>query len=176
MTTSKPPRSLVSGGDASSPVRVAKADRTPHKGSQGGMMEPRRGLVLHLDPDVLENAGAVSKLYRLSCRVLGWHWFVCLLVDDSGYSVWAPLFSRTAGSRYEVPTGAKRGHPNWRQAATFVDPDQLWICSQEQVNDAATDDPRGFQNSLDTKVLDKRTNARATVALRSYLRAKEKQQ
>ena len=135
----------------------------------------RRGLVLHLDPDILEREGAASNRHSQT-RVRGLHWFVCLLVDR-GDSIWTPLFSRPSSQRIEIPKAAKRGAFKWRSSTTYADPKQMWACSTAHILLAAETTDRSmeqcFQNVVDATALGKQLNSAAIVMMRSYLRRQD---
>ena len=83
------------------------------------------GLVLHLDPDVLEKEGSTYKCKR-EHRVQGVHLFLCL-GKAPNESFWTPLYSREGNGRVILNTAAKRGHANWRARTSYVQEDEIWF-------------------------------------------------
>jgi hypothetical protein len=102
------------------------------------MIEPHeitRGLVLHLEPDVLVASGA-----RFTCellhRVHGPHAFLCIEAGAEG-GRWLPLYSRMTTGRQPLPAHGKRGDPWWVLGTFHFDPRQVWTASHDAVVAAA---------------------------------------
>jgi len=93
------------------------------------------GLVLHLDPDVLEDEGAVY-LCSPDLRVRGGHFFLCIAADDSN-GEWIPLYENPGPGRVEVPADGRRGHPKWTCGTCHLHIDQIWQASHTAVARAA---------------------------------------
>jgi hypothetical protein len=97
------------------------------------------GLVLHLDPDTLEAAGAA-----FSCdpraRVRGGHFFVCVTHDVARRTgQWMPLYTQDGPGRVPVDATLKVGHEKWTASSTFVHPEQVWTVPDSAVPPAAKD-------------------------------------
>jgi hypothetical protein len=113
--------------------------------------ELHAGLVLHLDPDVLERDGG-----RYSCdpayRVLDGHFFLCLAVGDS-HSTWLPLYSNPGFGRTELSRGGRTGHPKWIAGTFYWHATQVWDAPHAAVDAASVAggdmSAAGSRNELD---------------------------
>jgi len=83
------------------------------------------GLVLHLDPDVLEKEGGICKC-KPELRVQGVHFFLCL-GKATNESFWTPLYSRDGKGRVILDIAAKRGHPNWCAKTSYAHEETIWL-------------------------------------------------
>jgi len=93
-----------------------------------------RGLVLHLDPDVLRLEGAQCEGHG----VRGDHYFLCVSADpESDESSWIPLSSKPGVGRLLVPACVKAGHCSWVRRPTYAVSHQLWLASSAAVFEAA---------------------------------------
>lgn len=102
---------------------------------QGLVREIKKGIVLHLDPDVLESCGGVPT-GRPECRVRGVHFFVCVRHLD-GFGMWMPLFSEPGICRVELPAAGRQGHFKWRTGTSHIHLKQAWSASDLAVVRAA---------------------------------------
>ncbi|WP_287369836.1 hypothetical protein [Thauera sp.] len=82
------------------------------------------GMVLHLDPDVLEKEGGTFTCSS-AFRVQGQHFFVCVSVNG-GKSRWLPLYTNPGDGRTLLDPKAKEGHPKWQQGQHFWHEAQVW--------------------------------------------------
>ncbi|HDR9098760.1 TPA: hypothetical protein QDB15_005355 [Burkholderia vietnamiensis] len=109
------------------------------------------GLVLHLDPDVLEQKGGTYTC-EPALRVQGQHFFVCISVDGNT-SRWLPLYSNEGDGRTLVEPNAKKGHAKWQQSICYWHKDQIWEASGDAVYWAAgrahDKSRKGTRNTLD---------------------------
>jgi len=97
--------------------------------------EINRGLVLHLDPDVLVGFGATY-----SCddtrRVTSGHFFLCLrVVGETGE--WLPLYTKPGPGRIGILEDGRSGHPKWTDGDCYYHPEQVWAASHAAVVNAA---------------------------------------
>ena len=94
-----------------------------------------RGLVLHLDPDALEEAGGT---YTCSPdrRVRGGHFFLCVGADDE-LGDWLPIYSRDGVGREPLSASGRYGHPKWTEAACYYHVEQVWTAPHDAVVYAA---------------------------------------
>jgi hypothetical protein len=82
------------------------------------------GLVLHLDPDVMESAGGTYSC-SASLRVQGRHTFLCL--DATGTKArWLPLYSEMATRRRVLPKAGRTGHAFWVNGIFHYHEEQVW--------------------------------------------------
>jgi len=82
------------------------------------------GLVLHLDPDVLEKSGGSYNVSK-EIRVKGGHFFLCVQAgDDDGE--WMPLFSSPSKDRVVIPFEGRTGDMKWVKGAAHLHPGQTW--------------------------------------------------
>src|ERR1043165_6193614 len=93
------------------------------------------GLVLHLDPDVLEAHGATYSCDEKH-RVKGHHFFVCTGADEET-GLWLPLYSNTGIGRIKFPDEGRSGHPKWTEALCYYHPDQVWTAPHGAIVRAA---------------------------------------
>lgn len=93
------------------------------------------GLVLHLDPISLGQAGGVHYSPE-SMRVPGDHYFLCVLTEGD-HSFWVPLSSKAGEARLKIEKYAKRGHPTWTQTDTYAVTSQFWKASSRAVVQSA---------------------------------------
>jgi hypothetical protein len=109
------------------------------------------GLVLHLDPDVLEKLGGTFTC-EPALRVQGGHFFVCLAANATS-SHWLPLYSNPGVGRELLPSQGRTGHPKWTQGTYYWHEEQTWTASAAAIVDAAVaggDRSRpGSRNRLD---------------------------
>jgi hypothetical protein len=91
------------------------------------------GLVLHIDPDALESAGATFTCPATS-RVQGSHFFVC--VDAEG-GRWAPLFTAGNPGRVAVDVAGSSGHPKVTAGTPHYHPGQIWTAAPDQIRAGA---------------------------------------
>jgi hypothetical protein len=97
------------------------------------------GLVLHLDPDSLEAAGATFSCAR-GARVRGGHFFVCVAHDEvSKTGRWVPVYTEDGPGRFSVDAAMKVGHEKWTTSSTVVHPGQVWTVPDSAVPLAARD-------------------------------------
>lgn len=82
------------------------------------------GMVLHLDPDVLEKEGGTFTCDP-AFRVQGQHFFVCVSVNGDA-SRWLPLYTNPGDGRALLDPKAKKGHPKWQQGQHFWHEEQVW--------------------------------------------------
>lgn len=106
-------------------------------GDQPSDEELSRGLVLHLNPNVLSSSGAT-----LSCpsanRVVGGHFFLCVEdPDESGLTKWVPLFTAENDGRIAIDTADSVGHAKVTEGAFHFHPGQVWTASGDQIRAAA---------------------------------------
>ncbi len=95
-----------------------------------------RGLVLHLDPSTLKNAGATICCCDESREVKGTHFFLCLGVDAT-HGDWLPLYSEDGVGRLRITKAGKYGHPKWTRSDSFYHPNQIWTVTHGGVVEAA---------------------------------------
>lgn len=95
-----------------------------------------RGLVLHLNPDVLEAEGGTYTCIP-SRRVLGGHFFLCLETASDGHGRWLPLYEGDGVGRIKVSSDARVGHPKWTNSPCYYHPAQVWTASHAAVSKAA---------------------------------------
>jgi hypothetical protein len=93
------------------------------------------GLVLHLDPDTLEDEGATFTGAPEN-RVEDFHFFVCVSHWD-GAGEWLPLFPRPGTGRIKLPAEGRNGHRKWTEGSSYYHRDQLWSASDAAVKAAA---------------------------------------
>lgn len=109
------------------------------------------GLVLHLDPRVLEQRGGTAT-GPAAARVRGTHFFICLSIDGST-GQWLPCFSHAGAGRLEVPAGARTGHAKWTDGTCWFHPAQVWTVTHQAVIAAAQAAPDqsapGFRSYAD---------------------------
>jgi hypothetical protein len=97
------------------------------------------GLVLHLDPVSMKNAGAT-----FSCSdqmaVFRSGYFVCISHDGARrIGKWLPLYGDNSIGRVEVDSNLKSGIETWRQNPTYFHPDQVWEVRDALIPSAARD-------------------------------------
>lgn len=85
------------------------------------------GLVLHLDPVSLKQAGG-EHYSPDGFRVPGDHYFLCVLVEGEE-SYWVPLSSKLGEGRLKIERSEKRGHPTWTHSETYAITSQFWKAS-----------------------------------------------
>ena len=95
------------------------------------MSEIEPGLVLHLDPQALEQRGGTATGPAAS-RVRGTHFFICLSVEGKS-GRWLPCFSNAGAGRVGVPTAARTGHEKWTDGTCWFHPDQVWTATHQAV-------------------------------------------
>lgn len=115
------------------------------------------GLVLHLDPDTLENEGGTYTCTK-SLRVQHGHFFLCLSATDTT-GRWLPLYSEDGDGREKLGPDGRSGHSKWTKGTTYWHPAQVWTASHAAVVAAATDggdmSRAGSRNTLDVSKLPK---------------------
>ncbi|MGH3119111.1 MAG: hypothetical protein ACRDQ2_18740 [Gaiellales bacterium] len=96
------------------------------------------GLVLHLDPDVLEAQGS-TVTGPSATRVRGPHFFMCVGLGDtpSAGGTWLPLFSEQGVGRVAVDKTTAYGHPKWKDGDSYYHPAQVWTATHGAVATAA---------------------------------------
>ncbi len=97
--------------------------------------ELRPGLVLHLDPNALEQRGG-----QFTCspshRVKGGHFFILLVHEDDAWTM-APLYEEDR-RKARVPVGRDRsGHGKWTDGTFHVDRLQTWSAPPAAIIKAA---------------------------------------
>ena len=98
--------------------------------------ELRAGLVLHLDPISLKQAGG-HHYSPEGFRIPGDHYFLCVLIEgDDTY--WVPLSSKPGELRLKVERSEKRGHPMWTQVDSYAIASQSWMAKASAIVEAAT--------------------------------------
>jgi hypothetical protein len=97
--------------------------------------EVEAGLVLHLDPDVLEQRGGTYTCGS-DLRVQEGHFFVCLSVSG-GAGVWLPLYSKSGVGRQPLAATGRSGHAKWTKGTFFWHTDQVWTAPHDAVVAAA---------------------------------------
>lgn len=97
--------------------------------------EIRPGLVLHLDPRVLDAEGAACSCAP-GLRVKGPHFFVCISASGA-LGQWLPLYSRPGVGRRELPPHGRTGHEKWADGTFFWHKDQVWTASADAIQIAA---------------------------------------
>lgn len=95
-----------------------------------------KGIVLHLDPDVLEKGGA-SYTCPSATRVQNPRFFMCVDLLECEMGLWAPIFPRQTSVRVQLDKSGAYGHPKWTSGDSFLDPNQIWQASHSVVADAA---------------------------------------
>jgi hypothetical protein len=98
--------------------------------------EIKAGLVLHLDPDVLEVKGGTFTCKPVS-RVQDGHFFVCLSTSDGEATTWLPLFSNPGDGREALALTGRTGYPKWTRGTFYWHHDQVWAAPHEAVIAAA---------------------------------------
>lgn len=93
------------------------------------------GLVLRLDPDVLEQAGG-TYTGNAFVRVQGWHLFLCIEAFAER-ARWIPLFSRSSTHRSALPKRGRSGHEPWLSGTFNYHYGQIWSAPHSAVVDAA---------------------------------------
>lgn len=93
------------------------------------------GLVLHLDPDALEEKGGT---YTCSSnfRVRDGHFFICLLVKD-GMGLWIPVYTNDGIGRTKLSTNGRTGHAKWTVGTFYWHKNQVWSATHEAIIEAA---------------------------------------
>jgi hypothetical protein len=95
------------------------------------------GLVLHLDPNVLEAQGSTFT-GATATRVRGPHFFICVGLDDTaGAGTWVPLFSEQGVGRVAIDKTTAYGHPKWKGGDSYCHPAQVWTATHAAVAAAA---------------------------------------
>jgi len=110
------------------------------------------GLVLHLDPDVLEQRGGTYECPP-SFRVQNGHFFLCLDATKTE-GRWLPLYTKDGKGRVEISRIGRTGHEKWTGGTFFYHEDQVWTAPHGAVvasADAGTDLSRKGQRNLLTK-------------------------
>lgn len=97
--------------------------------------ELQLGLVLHLDPAILEHEGGES--YPPSKRrVEGDHYFLCIH-SSRGLTCWVPLSSKDRRGRIRLSPFDKYGHVAWTRRSSYAIVAQFWLAPAEAVLEAA---------------------------------------
>ncbi len=93
--------------------------------------EVQPGLVLHLDPDVLEEEGG-----RYTCsrdrRVRGPHFFLVTGRDEQEVVV-LPLYTEDGVGRVELGRRGRTGHFKWVRGKSSYHPEQIWAVPVDAV-------------------------------------------
>lgn len=113
--------------------------------------EIQRGLVLHLQPEILGASQTTTCSVSAELAVQGGHFFVCLSVADSGRSRWLPVYSDNRNSdRVEIPQESRFGYYKWTKGPCFYHPAQIWEADYAVVDAAARGDRsrNGSRNSV----------------------------
>ena len=110
------------------------------------------GLSLHLDPQRLEQEGALCT-DPPGVRVEGQHFFLC--IETSGdTSKWVPLFTAANAGRLPLPKVGRAGHPKGVNGTVHYHTAQVWSASAQAVANAAArahdKTRRGTRNTLAT--------------------------
>lgn len=102
-----------------------------------GKDEIGRGLVLHLDPDTLEQQGGT---YTCSPdrRVVSGHFFICVSADEK-QGRWLPVYSSEGVGRKTLSSSGRSGHPKWVDQTCSYHEDQVWTAPHDAVVLAAQD-------------------------------------
>ena len=115
----------------------------------------KAGLVLHLDPDVLESSGGTYGC-AAEQRVQGHHFFLC--IEASGQTGrWLPVYSGPGIDRTKLPTRGRSGHPKWLNANAYYHVAQVWSAPCQAVIAAAIaggdQSTKQKRNTLNTSLL-----------------------
>lgn len=94
-----------------------------------------RELVLFLDPDVLEAAGATYTCSK-PFRVVGGHYFLCIYADEED-GRWLPLYSAMGQGRKPLSMDGREGHPHWVEHPAHWHHRQVWWIKHSAVPAAA---------------------------------------
>lgn len=106
-------------------------------GEQPSDEELSRGLVLHLNPDVLSSSGATFSCPSAN-RVMGGHFFLCVEdPDEGGLTKWVPLFTADNEGRIAIDTADSVGHAKVTEGTFHFHPGQVWAASGDQIRAAA---------------------------------------
>lgn len=108
------------------------------------------GLSLHLDPQRLEQEGALCT-DPPGVRVEGQHFFLCIEVSGNT-SKWVPLFTAANAGRLPLPETGRAGHSKWVRGTFHYHTAQVWSASAQAVANAAArahdKSRRGTRNTL----------------------------
>jgi hypothetical protein len=94
------------------------------------------GLVLHLDPDALEQDGGTYTCGPAE-RVQGAHFFLCVSATVDG-GRWLPLYSKAGVGRVSLSADGRTGHPKWKCGIFHWHPGQVWTAPHHAVLSATT--------------------------------------
>ncbi|MFB3301883.1 hypothetical protein [Pseudomonas sp. AMR01] len=113
------------------------------------------GLVLHLDPPVLESEGGTYTC-NPTVRVQDQHFFVCIAVNTNT-SRWLPLYTEPGEGRTNIASTRKHGHKKWTEGPTYWHKDQVWEATSHAVYLAAgrahDKSRKGSRNYIDPSAL-----------------------
>jgi hypothetical protein len=93
------------------------------------------GLVLHLDPATLEQAGGQTAVHA-GLKVQDSHFFLCL-AEESGTWRLVPCYSALGPDRLPIEEANKSGHPKWTAGTTYFHPKQVWTANAGAIEAAA---------------------------------------
>lgn len=96
------------------------------------------GLVVHIDPDVLEQNGGTYTGAK-ERRVQGRHAFLIMKREGEKVQL-APLFTNNGPSRHPISTSGRTGHPWWVKGIFYWHEFQVWSASAEAVVTASATD------------------------------------
>jgi hypothetical protein len=111
--------------------------------------ELRPGLVLFLDPEILEHDTRTKNTPGYGGPVLGPHFFLVLRKTRPGRFLLTPLFSRPGYDRIALDDDLKTGRTQfWRDQASYMFRWEFWLASTSAVVDASARErsPRDQRN------------------------------
>ncbi|NRF68995.1 hypothetical protein HLB44_18535 [Aquincola sp. S2] len=93
------------------------------------------GLVLHLDPKVLQQAGGQTTVPG-AVKVQDKHFFACLSEDKGTWRL-MPCYTSIGPERLPIEEKYKIGHHKWKSGTSYFHPKQVWTVSAAAIEAAA---------------------------------------